>query len=907
MVAYKPGSGDGRRIIRILHLTDTHIDMSGDTHAGMPGAQRRRIATFVEALAEDIHGKRIDMVSVTGDIAFSGLQEEYQNFEAWVIKPMSCISELSSATWCVVPGNHDIDFAADYADQNAILKYSENKIFTSGDTGRKARSPLLNRFAAFKTFSANFPATNATSWLEQDGYFDIVIPIPLGLTLRVIGLNTAWCENRPTRAGEKKPILGGDLLASALKRDKPATLTLVLGHHPLALAEPEERNEISALLASKGLVYLAGHEHHIGPCAHVLGDSMFLTLVANAVDPHLSPETNPKSGYLWLEYDADKRKFSFFPRILEDGSFVLDATSTPGLTREEDGFALSSPEDYRQKFAALRTLGWSKPLEGAQSSPTAEDWQDFIRLGQPTFAIAARLAWATAPVGEAVRILADPGRSGGRAVRLEAPLGEGLSTVFQQICIAMAEDEWTVWVQGDGHKLPAGIPEDITKGGRHLLALRKIGNAADCLALASLINAIISGRHKKICILCEIDYTFLSSSDNPLNASYLSAAVHTVTWAIPGKGGCWIKGTDQPLALHGDWAQLESAGLDETIPLKPHWSLLGGRAQLAEDAGSDATLRDGLQNRLKMHIQAWLGPPGKDRAHRTAGVRALGIIAAVHGAGKAILTREVLASALFADDPSTGSGTPPDLEPDILSPLMREIRKVDRDGTEVLLVRHPALGRALAKAIGGDLLAKVVRSTLKLHTSGNPVPFWTDWIELVRQPADFKCLFDWMDWTTCPLAELDSLALAWEARNTTPQQLSSPGNDWRQCGIDLYSALAVRHHAVRHQEDNVPRAALFAVLATLLNGVDNFAAMPFDSILPALEWAEELGFATESASEALGQMGATKIEEKRVAAMRDARIILHTITKQLAPDKSDLPWMKVFRQNYKDEFLRSPR
>ena len=90
-------------VIQWLHLSDFHFNLGQSYDANI----------VLEALLRDLPSigsefLPVDLVFVTGDIAFSGNQEEYELAAEFFDKLLSKLS-VSQDRLYVVPGNHDVD------------------------------------------------------------------------------------------------------------------------------------------------------------------------------------------------------------------------------------------------------------------------------------------------------------------------------------------------------------------------------------------------------------------------------------------------------------------------------------------------------------------------------------------------------------------------------------------------------------------------------------------------------------------------------------------------------------------------------------------------------------------------------------------------------------------------------
>src|SRR5690349_11328938 len=88
--------------LAILHLSDIHIhDLANSALS-----RGRQIASTMSSLLPEVDGV---VVVVTGDIAFSGVAEQYKLAEGWLLEIIQVLQENFNGDMklIVVPGNHD--------------------------------------------------------------------------------------------------------------------------------------------------------------------------------------------------------------------------------------------------------------------------------------------------------------------------------------------------------------------------------------------------------------------------------------------------------------------------------------------------------------------------------------------------------------------------------------------------------------------------------------------------------------------------------------------------------------------------------------------------------------------------------------------------------------------------------
>jgi tetratricopeptide (TPR) repeat protein len=196
-----------------LHLSDLHF--RGPWESSEAGRIRAQLQQDLTEFADP----KPDAILVTGDIAWSGQPEEYQEAALW-LRDTAFAVDLGPARVFVVPGNHDVDREA-------------------------PRTQAPRRFAAFEAMARGFGGAGRIEAHD-------------GLGVRVIRLNSAL----RSEGDDKGALLVGKVqLDQALAEIEPGELVVALSHHPPHGQWLANEGEVEAWMAAHGHVYLSGHIH----------------------------------------------------------------------------------------------------------------------------------------------------------------------------------------------------------------------------------------------------------------------------------------------------------------------------------------------------------------------------------------------------------------------------------------------------------------------------------------------------------------------------------------------------------------------------------------------------------------------------------------------------------------------
>lgn len=203
-------------------------------------------------------GDRPDLVFLTGDIAFSGQEEEYKFAEDFVHKLCTAI-DLPLERLCIVPGNHDIDLSREedaVAGARHLLTNSTEVDRFFGNEGR--RKTLFARQTAFREFANRVLAPSLPGYSPSS--YAHVRTLQVGaLRVRVLLLDSSWLAgDGPSDAGG---LLVGERQVLECGEPDDECLTFALLHHPFAWLREFEQVSVENLIARSAQICLRGHVH----------------------------------------------------------------------------------------------------------------------------------------------------------------------------------------------------------------------------------------------------------------------------------------------------------------------------------------------------------------------------------------------------------------------------------------------------------------------------------------------------------------------------------------------------------------------------------------------------------------------------------------------------------------------
>lgn len=344
--------------IRFLHLSDLHLRPARVQRYD----QDRVLAGLVEFLERDRSRAPLDLVFVTGDLAFSGKPEEY----ALVVELLRAIIDVTGVPAervFPVPGNHDVD--------RAVGKWLLRTLQGDQDSIAFFEDPVARNFHRRKldAYEASLrPLLGEGRPLGLCVGGDAVELVEVrGTRLAVASFNSSWFSQGDSDKGLL--WLGDPNVSRAVDRiaDEHAAFAIALLHHPFEFFHELERDLVESWFERGFDLMLRGHLHTDKTRSIVSQRGGYVEVAAPAAY-HGSQWPN---GCFLGEVRAQRRTVRLRPLAFVGGPdpWVLDTTVFPDDA--DDGYCHSfviAPKRRRKSaLAAAAKLAVKQAFE--ESSP----------------------------------------------------------------------------------------------------------------------------------------------------------------------------------------------------------------------------------------------------------------------------------------------------------------------------------------------------------------------------------------------------------------------------------------------------------------------------------------------------------------------------------------------------------
>ncbi|MCP4662860.1 MAG: metallophosphoesterase, partial [bacterium] len=259
-------STQDRPLLTWLHLSDLHFGHGPTEHGWNQVLVLDTLKTTVKEARSKGEWPPIDLILVTGDVAFSGggrpgqagqANDEYQRAADW-LNQVAAGAGLGPEAVFVVPGNHDVDRSRDQ-DRDTRRLIKDLRAGESIDEALKDpgdRKKLCSRQEHYLEFARSWaePCRGGELYWSHRG-------TSRGLSYRLAGLNTALLCAGDQDHGK---LAAGNEQLVRLFVDEPIAaeeLVIVLSHHPLTRGWLADERDIWDQVRARAHLHLSGHLH----------------------------------------------------------------------------------------------------------------------------------------------------------------------------------------------------------------------------------------------------------------------------------------------------------------------------------------------------------------------------------------------------------------------------------------------------------------------------------------------------------------------------------------------------------------------------------------------------------------------------------------------------------------------
>ncbi|WP_426088771.1 metallophosphoesterase [Janthinobacterium sp. PSPC1-1] len=291
--------------IALLHLSDIHIQ-----HVSCPILTRaEKICATVNTLLPDVRGV---LITVTGDIAFSGTKEEYvlakKFFDALITCIKSRVADDVVVYMVVVPGNHDGEFKHSSGARKGLIETVIANQEIDDSVIEVISAPQKNYFDFENSLPNEFNKFSDPLWKQHSIKIDDKI-------ISISAINVSWMSQVPEEPG--KLVFPVDRYADQAKAKADVRIALI--HHPLNWYSQATYHPLRALCRSQYEIVMSGHEHtSSATLSKELDIGENLMLECGALWPHKSGD----SEFCVITLDLSTQEFAKVKFIWKDNCYM---------------------------------------------------------------------------------------------------------------------------------------------------------------------------------------------------------------------------------------------------------------------------------------------------------------------------------------------------------------------------------------------------------------------------------------------------------------------------------------------------------------------------------------------------------------------------------------------------------
>ena len=323
--------------VSFVHLSDIHFGQAAGGRLAIHDDIRIRLIEDIRCMTSSVIYRQTAGIIVTGDIAFSGKEHEYQIAAEW-------LDNVAEAAGCaihdiqVVPGNHDIDRDT----ITEVTKLVLEGITRGGDptldrvlATEDGRELLFRRFSSYRPFAEAYRCpVNLYAGPEER-----IAQLAPGRSIRFVRLNSALlCST----ADEQGTLLLGARQRALQPREGEELV--VLCHHPLHWLQDSE--DAMRFIRNRARVFMSGHEHR--PSLQIKeirnGSSLMMLAAGATVPPAANQEFTYRYNFVEFDWDStrDGLSVSIHPRVWIDDRKRFGSDDRL-LSEQGQEFVLGSP------------------------------------------------------------------------------------------------------------------------------------------------------------------------------------------------------------------------------------------------------------------------------------------------------------------------------------------------------------------------------------------------------------------------------------------------------------------------------------------------------------------------------------------------------------------------------------
>ena len=238
-----------------VHISDIHFGQEKDQRVHIHNDVKKQLIADARYVVKGELKANAAAILVTGDIAYSGVTEQYTVAGAW-------LDALADAVGCpqnrvqMVPGNHDLDRKKTSKGAEHLLdliRAGGPEVYEEIINNPTDRAALFARFEDYERFSWGYRCELNG---EAKAATNLQITLAPGRSIRFIRMNSSLLCTGKEKDDEPELVLGERQFI--IDRNEGEE-NIVLTHHPLNWYK--DSDAVKIYVESRARVLITGHEH----------------------------------------------------------------------------------------------------------------------------------------------------------------------------------------------------------------------------------------------------------------------------------------------------------------------------------------------------------------------------------------------------------------------------------------------------------------------------------------------------------------------------------------------------------------------------------------------------------------------------------------------------------------------
>lgn len=285
----------------ILHISDIHWKQ---------GYHPKPSDKIIESIRSLVITPVYITIAITGDIAYSGKNEQYENAREYFNRLKDDLVEEFDCNCTIIacPGNHDCDFSDD---NNSVRDILIEKISTDVNS-QEYDSLVIDMCLKVQSNFFNFISSlndderePCLAWQQDISYQD-------GTSISFLQLNSAWMSRKNEEQGTLVfPI-------SQIPQVPNDKIRITLIHHPYNWFRSENARELRHVLENISDIILTGHEHHSDSYSIMRSGNATTSMIEGGI---FSDPQSPSFNFVMIDNKSSKYAACVF--IWSGDKFIL--------------------------------------------------------------------------------------------------------------------------------------------------------------------------------------------------------------------------------------------------------------------------------------------------------------------------------------------------------------------------------------------------------------------------------------------------------------------------------------------------------------------------------------------------------------------------------------------------------